>query len=100
MWTTIRNRWKTNMPKFFKVMMKVFECIGGAVVAIHIGLGQIGITPHDWWTNAEPLILGISIGGCFVCKFTSDYKNGKTDNNTHNIETAEGEKTVLDKDDF
>lgn len=69
-WKVCRNRWKAAMPKFFKVMMKIFACIGGTVITIHIAFNELSIVADQWWTEIEPLILGISLGGAFVCKFT------------------------------
>lgn len=74
-WSIAVDRWKEHMPRFFRVMMKVFACIGGSVISIHIGFNELGITPDEWWTEIEPLILGISIGGCFACKFTAEKGN-------------------------
>lgn len=69
-WEVCKERWKAEMPKFFKVMMRIFASIGTAVITIHITFDQLGIAAHEWWTEAEPLILGIAIGGCCVCKLT------------------------------
>lgn len=68
----MKERWQQKMPKFFKAMMMIFICIGGTVVSIHVAFGLLDITAHEWWTEAEPLVLGISIGGAFSCKFTCD----------------------------
>ena len=65
-------RWQEKMPRFFKVLMNIFICIGGAVITVHIAFNQLGIVAHEWWTDIEPLVLGISLGGAFVCKFTCD----------------------------
>lgn len=85
-------RWKEKMPKFFKVLMNVFICIGGAVITVHIAFNQLGIVEHEWWTDIKPLVLGISIGGAFACKFTCD--GGFREKSIDKIN-----KTILDKDD-
>lgn len=69
-WIVCRQRWTAAMPRFFKVMMRIFACIGGATIAINTAFTSMGIIPHDWWTEIQPYLIGISVGGCFVCKFT------------------------------
>lgn len=87
-------RWHEKMPRFFKFMMKVFVCIGTSVIGIHIGFSKLGIVADEWWTEIEPLILGISIGGAIVCKFTVD--GGFRDKA---MEKFTSKNTILDKDD-
>lgn len=84
-------RWQEKMPKFFKVLMNIFICIGGAVITVHIAFNQLGIVAHEWWTDIEPLVLGISLGGAFVCRFTVD--GGFRD------KQIEKHNTILDRDD-
>ena len=74
-WGTMRMRWKKAMPNFFKNMMKVFACVGGTAIAVHIAFNELGITPHEWWTDMERYIVGISVGGSFACKFTVEKGN-------------------------
>ena len=69
-WGTARLRWKKAMPKFFKKLMYIFIFIGGTAIAAHVAMTTFGITPHDWWLNISPYIIGGSAGGAFACKFT------------------------------
>lgn len=74
-WGTARLRWKKAMPNFFKKMMTVFALVGGTAITVHIAFSELGIQPHEWWEELERYIVGISVGGCFVCKFTVERGN-------------------------
>lgn len=76
-WKTMRERWRQAMPTFFKRMMMVFACVGGAAITVHLAFKGLDITPHEWWNDVLPYLVGISVGGCFVCKFT--VAKGKVD---------------------
>lgn len=67
---TARARWEKTMPDFFRKLTYVFALIGGTAIAAHVAMTTFGITPHEWWLDISPYIIGGSAGGAFVCKFT------------------------------
>ena len=69
-WGTMRLRWKKAMPNFFRKTMYVCALIGGTAIAAQTSITMFGGTPHDWWTDIYPYIVGGSAGAAFVCKFT------------------------------
>jgi hypothetical protein len=76
-WNTMVERWRNAMPGFFKVVMRICILVGGTATAIHIGFRELGITPDAWWDDISRYLIGGSIGGAFVAKFTM--KKGNVD---------------------
>jgi len=77
-WQTLRSRWQNHMPVFFRRVMWICGLISGTAIAIHEAFTQLGIQPHEWWTDIEQYIIGIPVGAMFVCKFTQTYgKDGE-----------------------
>lgn len=88
-------RWHKKMPKFFRQLVVLCVCIVGTAFGINTMLQMTGATPHYWWTNAYPLLIGIPTGMAIVCKLTvaGGYKDIDPDNLTKG-------NTILDKDNF
>jgi hypothetical protein len=81
-WNTIRSRWTTAMPKFFSVICWVGALISGTALAANTAITAGGGTPHEWWTDIYPYLLGIPAGAAFVAKFTRTYnENGDVNGN-------------------
>ena len=76
-WKVCKDRWKSAMPKFFKVVMTICALVGGTAIAINTAFQALGVTPHDWWNDILPYIIGFSVGGGFIAKFTKE--RGKID---------------------
>ena len=58
------------MPRFFRVLMTVCVCIVGTALGVN-QIMEIGhATPHAWWSDVYPLLLGVPTGMAIVCKLT------------------------------
>lgn len=81
----LRERWAKRMPRFFRQLTVLCVC----VVATAYGINQImvfgGATPHEWWNDVYPLLLGVPTGMVIVCKLTvaGGYKDVDPENLTH-----------------
>jgi hypothetical protein len=86
-------RWQEKMPKFFRWMMYLCGMVAGMTVAINTAFASFGITPHEWWTDICPYLIGVPVGAMFCAKFTVD--GGMRDKTIEQL----NKNTVLDKDD-
>lgn len=84
-------RWRERMPKFFRWMMYLCGMVAGMTVAINTAFASFGITPHEWWTDICPYLIGVPVGMMFCAKFTCDGGFREKQMESHN--------TILDKDD-
>ena len=71
-WKVCKNRWKATMPKFFRRMMYLCALISGSSLAANTAIITAGTTPHEWWSNILPYLVGVPAGVMFACKFTVD----------------------------
>lgn len=60
------------MPRFFKRMMIVCASIVCTAIGINTMLSVAGATPHAWWNDIYPLLIGVPTGMAIVCKLTVD----------------------------
>lgn len=67
---TILERWKNKMPKFFKVLSWICGLISGTAIAVNTALMTANVTPHEWWNDIVPYLIGVPAGMLFACKFT------------------------------
>jgi len=73
----LRQRWSNAMPKFFRWVCYISAFISGTALAVNTAIVAGGGTPHEWWSDIYPYLLGIPAGAAFVAKFTQNYdKNG------------------------
>ena len=72
-WNLISSRWKNAMPKFFSRICWVCALVSGTALAVNTAITAGGGTPHEWWTDIYPYLLGIPAGAAFVAKFTQNY---------------------------
>ena len=86
-------RWHEKMPKFFRIVMYLCGMVAGMTVAINTAFASFGITPHEWWTDVCPYLIGIPVGMGFCAKFTVD--GGMRDKTMDSL----NKNTVLDRDD-
>lgn len=76
-WNLITSRWQNAMPKFFSRICWVCALVSGTALAVNTAITAGGGTPHEWWTDIYPYLLGIPAGAAFVAKFTQNYdQNG------------------------
>lgn len=66
----LKRRWLAKMPRFFHTLMIVCACIVGTAIGINTMLIAAGATPHQWWNDAYPLLIGVPTGMAIVCKLT------------------------------
>ena len=59
--------------------------ISGTALAANEAMQLAGATPHEWWADLFPYLVGVPAGMAFVAKFTQTYPKSTN--------------TVLDKDD-
>lgn len=87
-------RWNSKMPKFFRHIMWLCALVSGTALAVNTAITLGGGTPHEWWQDIYPYMLGIPAGMAFVAKFTCD--GGFKDKAMENL----NKNTVLDHDNF
>ncbi len=78
---TVSKRWKKKMPKFFKGVFWVCSLISGTALAVNSAIQAAGATPHDWWVEIFPYLIGVPAGMAFAAKFTVN--GGMNDNNSN-----------------
>ena len=64
------DRWQQQMPPFFRRIVIVCACVAITAFTVNIALQTAGAVPHQWWTDAYPLLIGVPIGMIVVCKLT------------------------------
>ncbi len=66
----LKGRWVGKMPRFFRHLVVLCSC----VMVTAFGVNQVmligGAVPHEWWTDAYPLLLAVPFGMIIVCKLT------------------------------
>ena len=63
-------RWHAKMPRFFYWIVVVACFIGGLALCINTAITMAGGTPHEWWSDLYPYVIGASAATIFICKFT------------------------------
>lgn len=83
--TEIKERWMGKMPRFFRLIVVLCACIVGTAFGINQIMVIGGATPHQWWTDIYPLLLGVPTGMAIICKLTvaGGYKNIDPDRLMH-----------------
>lgn len=86
-------RWTKRMPRLFRQLMVLCACVVGTAFGVNTMLTATGAVPHEWWTDAYPLLIGVPTGMAIVCKLTvaGGYKDIDPDRLTRG-------NTILDKD--
>ena len=72
----IKSRWQNAMPKFFRCVFYVSSLVSGTALAVNTALQAAGVSPHDWWNDLMPYLIGFPAGIAFAAKFTQQY-NGE-----------------------
>lgn len=96
---TLTQRWMNTMPKFFRMVFWICSLISGTALAINTAIVAGGGTPHEWWTDIYPYLIGIPAGMAFAAKFTQQYNGKPIDYDSYRHGERHG-RTILDKDDF
>lgn len=63
-------RWQQKMPRFFRQLVVLCACVAVTAYVVNTVMTVGGATPHEWWTDIYPLLLGVPAGMIVVCKLT------------------------------
>lgn len=94
---TLKSRWKNTMPRFFRNICWVGTLISGTALAVNTAITAGGGTPHEWWNEIYPYLLGVPAGAAFVAKFTQQYSGQPIDYEQQRSAERAG-RTILDRD--
>lgn len=67
---TIKNRWKAQMPAFFKWVMGISGSIAAIALAIQVALTSGNAVIPEWWETIYPYLIGIGAGMSATAKLT------------------------------
>ena len=70
---TIKSRWLSKSPKFFRGIIKIGCSISAIAISINIALSTSGAIEPSWWINIYPYLVGIPAGMAATAKLTKDY---------------------------
>lgn len=68
--STIAERWKSQIPIFFKWIMGLGTGVAAVALAIQMSLNSAGATIPDWWEALYPYLIGLGAGMTATAKFT------------------------------
>ena len=63
-------RWQKKMPRFFRQIVVLCACVALSAFVINTAMSVAGATPHEWWNDIYPLLIGVPTGMIIVCKLT------------------------------
>lgn len=66
----IIERWKAQMPVFFKWVMGIGTSVAAVALAIQMALDSGGATIPEWWEKVYPYLIGVGAGMTACAKFT------------------------------
>lgn len=66
----LRERWSKKMPRFFRQLTVLCVCVVGTAFGINQTMMMAGASPHEWWNDIYPMLIGIPTGMVIVCKLT------------------------------
>lgn len=69
----IIERWKAQMPVFFKWIMGIGTSVAAIALAIQMALDSGGATIPEWWVKVYPYLIGIGAGMTASAKFTQKH---------------------------
>ena len=76
-YTNALARWKSDMPKCFKVVFLIAACLLIFSIGVNLSL-KVGLISQEyvpvWWLKLSPYLIGSSGGISFLAKFTRDNK--------------------------
>ena len=74
----IRNRWKSETPKFFKNIVKIGLSISGIALAMHLAVLGAGAEEPQWWVDIYPYIIAIPAGMAATAKLTIKHNDDES----------------------
>jgi len=69
----LRNRWKSETPKFFKNIIRIGVSISGVAIAMHVAVDAAGAVEPQWWITIYPYVVAIPAGMAATAKLTRNY---------------------------
>lgn len=69
----IIERWKAQVPKFFKWVMGIGTSVAAVALAIQMALDSGGAIIPEWWEKLYPYLIGIGAGMTASAKFTQQH---------------------------
>ena len=69
----IKNRWKSETPKFFKGIVKIGLSVSGVALAMHLAVIGAGAEEPQWWITIYPYVVAIPAGMATTAKLTRNY---------------------------
>lgn len=69
----IKERWKAQIPIFFKWIMGIGTGVAAVALAIQMALTSGGATIPEWWETIYPYLIGIGAGMTASAKFTQKH---------------------------
>lgn len=70
---TIRERWKAQMPVFFKWIMGIGSGVAAVALAIQMAMDSGNAVAPEWWVTLYPYLIGIGAGMTATAKFTQKH---------------------------
>lgn len=69
----IQQRWRAQMPVFFKWILGLGTGVASIALAIQMALNSSGAVAPEWWTTIYPYLIGIGAGMTATAKFTQKH---------------------------
>ena len=70
---TIKERWQSEMPKFFKWVMGISVSVSAIALAIQMALNSGGAMAPEWWNTIYPYLIGVGAGMTAASKLTQKH---------------------------
>lgn len=70
---TIKDRWKAQIPVFFKWIIGIGGGVASVALAIQMALTSGGATVPEWWEALYPYLIGVGAGMTATAKFTQKH---------------------------
>ena len=69
----LKNRWKAETPKFFKMIIRIGLSISSVAIAMHVAVDAAGAVEPQWWITIYPYVVAIPAGMAATAKLTRNY---------------------------
>ena len=69
----LKNRWKAETPKFFKMIVRIGLSVSGVAIAMHVAVDAAGAVEPQWWITTYPYVVAIPAGLAATAKLTRNY---------------------------
>ena len=69
----LKNRWKAETPKFFKMIVRIGLSVSGVAIAMHVAVDAAGAVEPQWWITIYPYVVAVPAGMAATAKLTRNY---------------------------